>query len=59
MQKGDLQSGESAEKIAESTSGKKIGGAIGFNGLSRPIPQICVVLITIRRHRWLLVKLWR
>ena len=38
---------------------KKIGGAIGFYGLSRPIPQICVVLITIRPHRWLLVKLWR
>jgi hypothetical protein len=37
---------------------QKIGGANGFYGLSRPIPQICVVLITIRRHRWLLVKLW-
>jgi hypothetical protein len=56
MQKGDLQSGESAEKIAEAHPAK-IGGAIGFNGLSRPIPQICVVLITIRLHHWLRVKL--
>ena len=58
MQKRDRQGGERAEKIAESTSRKKIGGANGFYGLSRPIPQICVVLITIRPHHWLLVKLW-
>jgi hypothetical protein len=58
MQKRDPQGGGRAEKIAESTSGKKIGGANGFYGLSRPIPQICVVLITIKRHHRLLVKLW-
>ena len=49
---------EGAEKIAESKIRQKIGGANGFYGLSRPIPQICVVLITIRLHRRLLVKLW-
>jgi hypothetical protein len=58
MQKWDPQGGGRVEKIAEGTSGKKIGGANGFYGLSRPIPQICVVLITIRRDHRLLVKLW-
>ncbi len=59
MQKQSFVVGTVAEKIAEEAPcTQKIRGATGCYGLSRPIPQICVVLITIRRFIRLLVKLW-
>jgi hypothetical protein len=55
---GTRRVAEGRKRSRKAHPAKKIGGANGFYGLSRPIPQICVVLITIRRDHWLLVKLW-
>ena len=59
MQKrGPVERREVGKDRGEYIRHTKIRGANGFYRLSRPIPQICVVLITIRLHRRLLVKLW-
>jgi hypothetical protein len=55
MQNRTLQGG-GGQKNREGGAAKN-KGCEWLYGLSRPIPQICVVLITIRRHRRLLVKL--
>lgn len=49
MQKGSHREGGSWKNREKRIGQKKMRGATGRNGLSRPIPQICVVLVTIRR----------
>jgi hypothetical protein len=55
MQNRTTQSGGGQKNHEEGAAKNK--GCEWLYGLSRPIPQICVVLITIRRPSRLLVKL--